>query len=93
MPKPNHPDHPTAKSEDPEPNRDVDALFSSFRLDQLSYRTFGRHRSPKPPKQAETVVADSSRPEHVRIAIFSPMGGAGKSTLAESYEGRGSLHG
>ncbi|RZU38954.1 cellulose synthase operon protein YhjQ/BcsQ [Edaphobacter modestus] len=84
MPRPNHPDQPSAKSEDPEPNRDVNALFSGFRLDQSSYRTFGRHRSPKPPEQAETVVADSSRPEHVRIGIFSPMGGAGKSTLAAS---------
>jgi chromosome partitioning protein len=82
MPRPNQPDQPNVKSQDPEPDHDVNALFSSFRLDQSSYRTFGRHRSAKYLEQAEIVVADSSRPEPVRIGIFSPMGGAGKSTLA-----------
>jgi cellulose biosynthesis protein BcsQ len=81
MPRPNQADPPTVKSQDPEPNHDVNALFSSFRLDQSSYRTFGRHRNPKPPEQTEISVADPSRPEQVRIGIFSPMGGAGKSTL------------
>jgi cellulose biosynthesis protein BcsQ len=84
MPKSNQPDSPISKSEDPESNPDINALFSSFRLDQSSYRTFGRHRSPKSLEQVEIVVADSPRPEQVRIGIFSPMGGSGKSTLAAS---------
>lgn len=81
MPKPNQPDHPVTKSEDPEPNRDINALFSSFRLDQASYRTFGRHRGPKALELTQPAIADSSVPEPVRIGIFSPMGGSGKSTL------------
>lgn len=84
MSRPNQPDPPITKSEDPESNRDVNALFSSFRLDKSSYRTFGRHRTPKPPEQFEIAAADSSRPEQVRIGIFSPMGGSGKSTLVAS---------
>jgi chromosome partitioning protein len=84
MPRSNQPDHPNVKSEDPESNHDVNALFSSFRLDQSTYRTFGRHRNPKPSEQPEIVVADPSRPEQVRIGVFSPMGGAGKSTLVSS---------
>lgn len=83
MSRTNHPDDPNFKPEDDrESNGDVNALFSSFRLNESSYRTFGRHRSPKPPEQAKPVLADSSQPESVRIGIFSPMGGAGKSMLA-----------
>lgn len=74
MSRTNHPDNPNFKPEDDrESNGDVNALFSSFRLNESSYRTFGRHRSPKPTEQA--------KPEPVRVGIFSPMGGAGKSML------------
>ena len=82
MPKPDQPDKPNAKSEDQESNPDVNVLLSSFRLDQSSYRTFGRHRNPRPPERTQIVAPDISRSEQVRIGIFSPMGGAGKSMLA-----------
>ena len=84
MPKPQEHNPPIMESEEPESNPDVNALFSSFRLDQPSYRTFGRHRSPKAPQQVERAVADSRYQEPVRVGIFSPMGGSGKSTLAAS---------
>lgn len=43
MPKPNQLDPQITRSEDPEANRDINALFSRFRLDQSSYGTFRRH--------------------------------------------------
>jgi chromosome partitioning protein len=42
MPKPNQVDPQITRSEDPEADRDINALFSRFRLDQSSYRTFSR---------------------------------------------------
>ncbi|HMG02456.1 MAG TPA: ParA family protein [Edaphobacter sp.] len=85
MSRTKHPDDPNFKPEDDrESNGDVNALFSSFRLNESSYRTFGRHRSSKTPELAKPVLADSSQPEPVRVGIFSPMGGAGKSMLAAS---------
>jgi cellulose biosynthesis protein BcsQ len=83
----NNPDNPTFKSEDQEQNPDVNALFSSFRLDQTSYRTFNRHRSPKRPEWVEPMPTEQQRPPRTQIAIFSPMGGSGKSTLAASLAG------
>lgn len=85
MSKSNSPDHPTsiAKSEDQEQNRDVNALFSSFRVDQAGYRTFSRHRTPKPQEAEERAVAGEHH-HAKRIAIYSPIGGSGKTTLAAS---------
>jgi cellulose biosynthesis protein BcsQ len=74
-------ENPIASSED----QDIKALFSSFRIDQNSYRTFTRHRNSKPVEASvlETVQSTAPRPgSGSRIAIFSPMGGSGKSILA-----------
>lgn len=95
MSRTNNPDNPNCKPEDSEPNRDVNALFSSFRLDQPSYRTFTRHRSPKVPSEhlelvserAELANAEPVRQDRIHVGIFSPMGGAGKSMLAASLGG------
>lgn len=71
-------------TEEPEQNRDVNALFSSFRLDQTSYRTFNRHRNPKTPEREGIPHPESQHKDRVQIGVFSPMGGSGKSTLSTS---------
>lgn len=84
MSKFNNPDHPTSKSEDSDQNRDVNALFSSFRVDQIGYRTFSRHRAAKPTETLERVQGEAQRQTVNRIAVFSPMGGSGKTMLTAS---------
>jgi MinD-like ATPase involved in chromosome partitioning or flagellar assembly len=80
----NYPDHPISKSADSDQNRDINALFSSFRVDQPGYRTFARHRAPKPSETAERVQAETQEQTANRTAIYSPIGGSGKTMLAAS---------
>jgi chromosome partitioning protein len=83
----NNPDTPTFKPEDQEQNRDINALFSSFRLDQASYRTFSRHRNSRPSEQPEPLEVPAQHQARTQIAVFSPMGGSGKSMLVSSLAG------
>lgn len=84
MSRTNNPDTPAFKPEEQEPNRDVNALFSSFRLDQASYRTFSRHRNSRPSEQFEALEPARQQQAATHIAVFSPMGGSGKSMLVSS---------
>jgi chromosome partitioning protein len=81
MSRSNTPDNSNPKSpEEQDVNRDVNTLFSSFRLDQSNYRTFNRHRVAKTELTQVTDPAVDSR-NSLRIGVFSPAGGTGKTTL------------
>lgn len=72
-------------AEDAEPNRDVNALFSSLRMDQATYQSFTRHRGPKAVERApEKKIPEPRNEGRVHVGIWSPMGGSGKSTLTSS---------
>jgi cellulose biosynthesis protein BcsQ len=81
------------ESKDAPANRDVAALFSNLKLNPEQYQAFDRRRPAKIPQNA----ADIPRREipllssHANggqtvlyIGVFSPMGGAGTSTLTAS---------
>jgi chromosome partitioning protein len=84
MSRPNTPENSDPKFEEQDQNRDVNALFSTFRLDQSAYRTFNRHRSAKPSDPPQLSSLEAAPQNRVHIGIFSPTGGSGKTTLAAS---------
>jgi hypothetical protein len=68
-----------------EPDRDVVALFSNLQLNPAHYQRFSRRR---PAKMTETAIEmphpAQDRPSAIRVGVFSPMGGAGATTLVVS---------
>jgi cellulose biosynthesis protein BcsQ len=78
---------------DAAPNRDVAALFSNLHLNPAQYQPFARRRPAgitekaiEIPSPAKGVVPSPAKgsPGGVRIGVFSPIGGAGTSTLVAS---------
>jgi MinD-like ATPase involved in chromosome partitioning or flagellar assembly len=70
------------------PSQDVAALFSNLHLSNMQYQPFSRRRTVKLPEVAvEAELLPRTRPtqgNRVHVGIFSPMGGAGSSTLTVS---------
>jgi cellulose biosynthesis protein BcsQ len=68
-----------------EPDRDVVALFSNLQLNPAHYQRFSRRR---PAKMTETAIEmphpAQDCPSAIRVGVFSPMGGAGATTLVVS---------
>jgi MinD-like ATPase involved in chromosome partitioning or flagellar assembly len=70
------------------PSHDVAALFSNLHLSNMQYQPFSRRRSAKTPE----VTVEANLPPRtpltsggqVHVGVFSPMGGAGASTLTAS---------
>jgi chromosome partitioning protein len=82
MSRSNTPDNSNSKSpEEHDVNRDVNTLFSTFRLDQSNYRTFNRHRVAKTPEPIQVADPEVVSRNLLRIGVFSPCGGSGKTTL------------
>jgi len=78
---------------DAAPNRDVAALFSDLQLNPEQYQAFDRRRPAKIPQKAADIPRREipPLPSHANgdptvlyIGVFSPMGGAGTSTLTAS---------
>ena len=70
--------------EEVQPNSDVTALFSSLQLDQTHYKPFTRRRVQVPTHTEGSEKNVPGREGRIQVGVFSPMGGAGKSTLAAS---------
>ena len=80
-------------SKDAPANRDVAALFSNLQLNPEQYQAFDRRRPAKISQNAADIPRRESPllPSHanggptgLHIGVFSPMGGAGTSTLTAS---------
>jgi cellulose biosynthesis protein BcsQ len=80
-------------SKDTPPNRDVAALFSNLQLNPEQYQAFDRRRPAKIAQKAADIPRReipllpshaNGGPTVLHIGVFSPMGGAGTSTLAVS---------
>jgi MinD-like ATPase involved in chromosome partitioning or flagellar assembly len=70
------------------PSQDVAALFSNLHLSNMQYQPFTRRHAFKATEVAveskPPPLAPSAQPSRVHVGVFSPMGGAGSSTLTAS---------
>ena len=70
------------------PSQDVAALFSNLHLSNMQYQPFSRRRAAKTPEvTVEAKLLPRTPPAQgaqVNVGVFSPMGGAGASTLTAS---------
>jgi len=70
------------------PSQDVAALFSNLHLSNMQYQPFSRRRVAKTPDVTVEAKLPPRTPHaqdaQVRVGVFSPMGGAGASTLTAS---------
>jgi MinD-like ATPase involved in chromosome partitioning or flagellar assembly len=70
------------------PSQDVAALFSNLHLSNMQYQPFSRRRIAKTPEvTVEAKLLPQTPPAkgaRVHVGVFSPMGGAGASTLTAS---------
>jgi cellulose biosynthesis protein BcsQ len=70
---------------DAAPNRDIAALFSNLHLNPAEYQRFTRRRPTKMTEKSIEIPSPARGGSGaVRIGVFSPMGGAGTSTLVVS---------